>query len=227
MSGRVPKPLQAALTAMLATLGAGGGVYVVQQEHASKLYAEYMSTVAADTSTSDAIKLAMVLGSYYESSFKHIGTPYVDKLGKGQPLTVCNGVTGPEVVAGRYYAPADCYRLEVRKYLDAERIARGALKHWGSYNPWVRASFIDVAYNVPSALAPGTTLLAKANAGDLIGACQQMPRWVFGTVGGVKTRLPGLVERRDTTQELCTEWGRDGHFSAAAVAALGAKETKR
>ena len=141
---------------------------------------------------SPAVVLAMELGSYYESSGRHIGTPYIDKLGKGQPLTVCNGVTGPEVVAGRYYTPADCHRLELRKYHEAERIARAALKHWDAYNVWVQASFIDVAYNVPSALAPDTTLLAMANSGNLAGACQQMPRWVFGTVNGVKTRLPGL-----------------------------------
>ena len=94
MSGRIPKPLQAALAAMIASMGAGGGVYLAEQERTSQLQTQYLHTVAADTSTSDAIKLAMVLGSYYESSFRHIGTPYVDRLGKGQPLTVCNGITG-------------------------------------------------------------------------------------------------------------------------------------
>lgn len=49
---------------------------------------------------SAAVLLAMELGSHFESSGRHIGTPYVDKLGKGQPLTVCNGVTGAGVVAG-------------------------------------------------------------------------------------------------------------------------------
>ena len=36
MSGRIPKPLQAALAAMLASVSAGGGVYLVQQEQTSK-----------------------------------------------------------------------------------------------------------------------------------------------------------------------------------------------
>lgn len=80
MSGRIPKPLHAALAAMLTTMGAGGSVYLAERERTSQLQTEYLRTVAADTSTSDAIKLAMVLGSYYESSFRHIGTPYVDKL---------------------------------------------------------------------------------------------------------------------------------------------------
>ncbi|WP_375708228.1 glycoside hydrolase family protein [Delftia acidovorans] len=64
--------------------------------------------------------------------------------------------------------------------------------------------------------------LSATNAGQLDAACQQMPRWVYGTVNGVPTRLPGLVDRRDATRELCAQWGRDGHFSAALVAAKAA-----
>lgn len=166
---------------------------------------------------SAAVQLAMVLGSHYESSGRHIGTPYVDKLGKGQPLTVCNGVTGPEVVAGRYYTEADCKRLELPKYLLAERQARQALTRWGTYNPWVQASYIDMVYNLGPGVLDGTTIVRLANAGDLVGACMQMPRWVRGTVAGQSVVLPGLVDRRDTTRELCTDWGRDGHFSAGLL----------
>ena len=189
--------------AVALTIGAAGGVathYAVQ-----------------GGPPSDAVVLAMELGSYYESSGRHIGTPYIDRLGKGQPLTVCNGVTGKGVVAGRTYTPDDCKRLELPRYIDAERQARSALQHWRTYNVWVRASFIDVAYNVPSALTTPTTLLALANAGDLTGACMQMPRWVYGTVRGRKQQLPGLVDRRASTRELCAEWGRDGHFSAQTL----------
>lgn len=180
----------------------------------------YVATKEAGPSA--AVTLAREIGLHYESSGRHIGTPYVDRLGRGQPLTVCAGVTGPEVVAGRYYTPEDCERLERPKYREAERQARRALRHWDIYNVWVQASFIDMAYNVPSSLAPDTTVMQLANAGRLDAACLQMPRWVWGTVGGVKTRLPGLVDRRDTTRELCAQWGRDGHFSAALVAAKAA-----
>lgn len=167
---------------------------------------------------SAAVRLAMVLGSHYESSGRHIGTPYVDKLGKGQPLTVCNGVTGPEVVAGRRYTPADCERLELPKYQAAERDAQRMFVHWHSYNVWVQASILDMIYNLGAGAIAGSTLLAKANAGDLAGACQQMPRWVRGTVDGRSVVLPGLQDRRATTRELCAEWGRDGHFSARLLA---------
>lgn len=166
---------------------------------------------------SASVLLAMELGSHFESSGRHIGTPYVDKLGKGQPLTVCNGVTGAGVVAGRHYTPDDCKRLEMPRYLAAERQARAALRHWGTYNTWVQASILDMLYNMGPDSLKGSTLVKLANAGDLVGACEQMPRWVYGTVNGRKTRLAGLAERRDTTRELCAEWGRDGHFSAGIL----------
>lgn len=184
------------------TMGAAGGT----------------ATHYAAQQPSSAIVLAMELGSHYESSGRHIGTPYVDRLGKGQPLTVCNGVTGPEVVAGRYYTQDDCKRLELPKYRQAETAAARMFTHWGSYNVWVRASIIDMVYNLGAGALQGSTLLAKGNAGDLVGMCEQMPRWVRGTVNGQKTVLPGLVDRRDTTRELCAEWGRDGHFSAGLLA---------
>lgn len=167
---------------------------------------------------SAAVTLAREIGLHYESSGRHIGTPYIDRLGKGQPLTVCAGVTGLEVVAGRYYTPEDCERLERLKYREAERQARRALRHWDTYNVWVQASFIDMAYNVPSAMEPSTTVMRLANAAQLDAACEQMPRWVYGTVNGVPTRLPGLVDRRDATRELCAQWGRDGHFSVDLLA---------
>jgi lysozyme len=177
---------------------AGGGAYVASQP-------------------SVEVVLAMELGRHFESSGRHIGTPYVDRLGRGQPLTVCNGITGPDVVAGRYYAPEDCHRLELPRYRQAEKQAKARLRYWDTYNPWVRASFIDMVFNLGPSALDGTTIQRLANAGDLPSACAQMPRWVYGTVAGQRTKLPGLEARRDTTRELCAEWGRDGHFSAGLL----------
>lgn len=167
---------------------------------------------------SDAVVLAMELGSHYESSGRHIGTPYRDTIGKGQPWTVCNGVTGPDVVPGRYYSADDCRRLELPRYLEAERWAKREFAFWGSYNVWVRASMLDMIYNLGAPAVAGSTLLRLANAGNLDAACEQMPRWVRGTVDGRSVVQPGLVDRRSATRELCAQWGRDGHFSAGLIA---------
>ena len=205
MSGRIPKPLQAALAAMLASVSAGGGVYLVQQEQTSKAQTEYLQTVAADTSTSDAIKLAMVLGSYYESSFRHIGTPYVDKLGKGQPLTVCNGITGAGVVAGRYYTPADCYRLEVGRYKEAEAFLAKSVPTYNAATVFQQAVALDFIHNKGAGAFSTSTYRRKWIAGDVVGACRENERWTRGTVGGVKVVLPGLKGRGDANSDLCAE----------------------
>lgn len=174
--------------------GAGTGAYVYNQD-------------------TPEVLLAHEMGAYFESSGKHIGTPYVDKNGAGQPWTVCNGITGSDVIPGKYYSETECKDLELKHLRKAEKLAKSRLKYWDSYNVWVRASFIDVAYNLPAMLDPSTTLMNLANSGQLEAACNQMPRWVFGTVGGQKVRLGGLVIRREANNELCSEWGRDGHFS--------------
>ena len=204
MSGRIPKPLQAALAAMLASISAGGGVYLVQQEQTSKAQTEYLQTVAADTSTSDAIKLAMVLGSYYESSFRHIGTPYIDKLGKGQPLTVCNGITGAGVVAGRYYTPADCYRLELGRYREAEAFLAKGVPTYNAANVLQQATFLDFVHNKGTGAFASSTMRRKLIAGDTVGACRENERWNRGTVRGVSVVLPGLKIRADANSDLCT-----------------------
>ena len=205
MSGRIPKPLQAALAAMIASMGAGGGVYLAEQERTSQLQTEYLQTVAADTSTSDAIKLAMVLGSYYESSFRHIGTPYVDKLGKGQPLTVCNGITGAGVVAGRYYTPADCYRLEVGRYKEAEAFLAKSVPTYSAANVFQQAVGLDFIHNKGAGAFSTSTYRRKWVAGDTVGACRENERWNKGTVNGVLTVLPGLQLRGNANSDLCAE----------------------
>lgn len=166
---------------------------------------------------SAAVVLAQEIGYHFESSGRHIGTPYIDHVGKGKPWTVCAGITGPSVDPKRYYTREDCKKLELPHYIAAEKLAKKNLKYWSTYNPYVQASFIDMGFNVPSALAPTTTIMKHANAGQLDLACQQMPRWVYGTAEGRSVRLNGLVDRRGTTAELCLEWGRTGHFSASLL----------
>lgn len=204
---KIPAALRSGLMA-LAMLTAGGGGYMASQYANSVAQAmaeknQYIQAVAADPVASEAVKIAMVMGSYYESSYRHIGTPYVDKLGKGQPLTVCNGITGRAVVAGRYYTPADCYALERSRYLAAERNAMGMFRLWSTYTPLQQAVFIDFIHNKGEGALYTSTLLRKANAGDVVGACRENPRWNRGTVNGVSVVLPGLQARGDANGEIC------------------------
>ncbi|MGF6211743.1 glycoside hydrolase family protein [Comamonas sp. 4034] len=204
---KVPKLLAESLFGLMLLMGAGGGIYLNNQAAVQQAQSnEYAQAVAADSSTSMAVKIAMVMGHYYESSNRHIGTPYVDKVGKGQPLTVCNGVTGAGVTAGKYYSPRDCYELERARYIQTEAAVAPMLRYWSSYDPFVQATFIDFGWNKPLASFKTSTMRAKANAGDLLGACAENPRWNKGTVQGVQVVLPGLQIRGDSNGELCAEW---------------------
>ena len=204
MPYKVPKALAGSLAALV-MLAAGVSIQNAEPTPEA-LRNEYIQAVAADTSTSMAVKIAMVMGSQYESSGKHIGKPYVDKLGRGQPLTVCNGVTGPEVVAGRYYTPADCYQLEKRRYLRAEAAAARLLRYWQTYDDFTKATFIDFVWNKGEQKLEISTMRAKANSGDLVGACRENPNWNKGTKNGVLQVLPGLQIRGDSNGEICAAW---------------------
>lgn len=212
---KVPKFLASSLAALalLAGLGGGGAILIQDQpleapaaELQQALADQYVQAVAADPTTSQAVKVAMVLGSFYESSGKHIGKPYVDRLGRGQPLTVCNGITGAGVVAGKWYSPYECYQLEKGRYLASERIAKRLLVHWVSYDPLVQGQFIDFLHNKGEGAFAGSTMLRKANAGDLHGACRENSRWNKGTVAGMLQVLPGLQLRGNGNGEICNLW---------------------
>jgi len=65
--------------------------------------------------------------------------------------------------------------------------------------PLTRAAFGSFVYNVGAGAFNRSTLLRKARAGDWVGACNELPRWVYA--GG--RQLPGLVARRQAERELC------------------------
>lgn len=201
------------LLALAMLTGGGGAFYAQHQGEVARAEVQaaaadpYVQAVARDTSTSDAVKIAMLMGHLYESSGKHVGTPYIDTLGRGQPLTVCNGITGAGVVAGKWYTPADCYELEKGRYLQAERAAKRLFAYWDSYDAITQATFLDFIHNKGDGALAASTMLRKANAGDVQGACRENPKWNKGTVKGVLTVLPGLKDRADTNAGFCLDGG--------------------
>ncbi len=61
------------------------------------------------------------------------------------------------------------------------------------------AAYSSFTYNVGGNAFKSSTLLRKLNAGDRVGACNELSRWVYAK--GVK--LPGLIKRRAAERELC------------------------
>lgn len=203
MKSKIPSSLRAGLAALLIATTGGYATYTYVDGQAQEVTRnQYVMAAAADKGTSQAVKLAMVMAAYYESSYRHIGTPYVDKLGKGQPLTVCNGLTGAGVVAGRYYTPADCYRLERVRYVAYEQRMKQE-PYWVLLTDMQKATVLDFLHNKGEAAFASSTMRRKLVAGDAVGACRENLRWTRGTVNGVSTVLPGLTVRGEANTELC------------------------
>ena len=213
MASAVNKFIASRLLAVLISAGTASAVgtfYIIQdntnvtpQELSQAQQDKYVQAVIEDDSTSLAVKLAMVMGWYYESSGKHIGTPYVDKLGKGQPLTVCNGITGKKVIAGKYYSERECYELEKEVYVESEKGLKRLNRNWEVTPVLTQATLIDFVHNKGIGAYSTSTMRKKVGLSDFVGACKENPKWNKGTIGGVLTVLPGLKARADSNQEIC------------------------
>lgn len=120
--------------------------------------------------------------------------PYKDVAGV---WTVCDGHTGNDIVKGKKYTDRECDRLMWTDIQPVKRVVDSLVKvPLGEYQ---RASLYSFTYNVGTSAFSKSTLLKRLNAGDQVGACEEMRRWVYA--GGMKWK--GLQNRRDMERSLC------------------------
>lgn len=122
-------------------------------------------------------------------------TAYKDIVGV---WTVCYGET-KGVSRGDSYTPEACETMlasELQSYADGLGRCLTAEVPEGA-----GAAFISWTYNVGVGAACRSTLVRKANAGDLFGACDELLRW--NKAGGRVVR--GLTNRRMAERELCLD----------------------
>lgn len=113
-------------------------------------------------------------------------------------LTICDGDTN-DVRPGQVETNAGCDR-RLRDNLAAYEA--GLDKCMTAIVPAkVKAAFISWTYNVGVGAACGSTLVRKANAGDILGACNELPKW--NRAGG--RVVQGLTNRRAAEQAMCLE----------------------
>jgi GH24 family phage-related lysozyme (muramidase) len=119
-------------------------------------------------------------------------------------LTVCYGST-TNVQKGVKYSLDEC-----KARLDDDM--RAAIAQVDACAPGlpvpVLAAFGDAVYNIGPKIACDTahsTAARLLKAGDIEGACRQLPRWDKASVGGVMVSLPGLTKRRAKEMDLCME----------------------
>lgn len=127
---------------------------------------------------------------------QHEGTvlrTYRDPIGI---VTACTGHTGPELKMGQTFTREQCEDMlykDLAKHADALGCVRQPL------TDGQRAAFLSFAFNVGEGAFCGSTLVRKANAGDMAGACAELSRWAYA--GG--KQLPGLIKRRAAERQLC------------------------
>lgn len=109
--------------------------------------------------------------------------------------TIGYGSTGPDIYKGLVWTKA---QAETRMLSDADKYLSAARKLCPGLSGARLAAVADFAYNLGAARLAGSTLRRKVNAGDIEGAADQFPRWVFA--GGIK--LSGLILRRDAERNL-------------------------
>ena len=125
-------------------------------------------------------------------------TAYWDRF--GEVWTVCSGETRG-VQEGDTYTPAECDAMLAEGILDFERQLDACLTNEDAIPVNAKVAFVSWAYNVGTGAACRSTLVRKANAGDLIGACNELPRW--NRSGGQVIR--GLSNRRGAERAMCLD----------------------
>ncbi|KTS73053.1 MULTISPECIES: lysozyme [Pantoea] len=126
--------------------------------------------------------------------------PYKDVAGV---WTVCDGHTGSDIIKNKRYTDRECDRLLIRDLKPVEKAVNEMVKV--PLNDYQQAALYSFTYNVGISAFSKSTLLKKMNAGDQVGACEELRRWVYA--GGMKWR--GLMNRRDMERSMCLADGPD------------------
>jgi len=124
-------------------------------------------------------------------------TAYPDALARNIP-TVCYGETRG-VQMGDVYTKAECDAMLAKAVQEFHDGLAKCVPTLPNMPEGVQVAFTSWTYNVGVGAACGSTLARKANAGDLAGACNELPRW--NRAGGRTVR--GLSNRRGAERELC------------------------
>lgn len=120
---------------------------------------------------------------------------YAYKDAVGIP-TICYGYTH-QVMLGQYKPTAECERL-LQYEIEAAYIGLRSCVDV-KLTPGERIAYTSLVYNIGASKFCDSTIVKKLHSGDRVGACQELPKWVYAK----GQRLPGLVKRRDAELKHC------------------------
>ncbi|PKG74803.1 glycosyl hydrolase [Shewanella sp. GutCb] len=119
---------------------------------------------------------------------------YVDPVGI---VTACFGKTGADVELGQTYTQQQCLAMLAS---DLEVYNKQLLSMVpADITPSEHAAYLSFIYNVGANNFSRSTLRKKLIAGDRVGACNQLSRWIYAK----GKKLQGLVNRRESERQLC------------------------
>lgn len=147
----------------------------------------------AQAGVTGVLALAGTLTYFHEGDVRSV---YFDPTGT---LTVCSGHTRSKLELGQVFSEADCTDKFIQDLKVAQADVKACIKT--PLPERTEAALVSFTFWAGRTHLCSSTLAQKANQGDLVGACQELPRWVYSK-GQV---LPGLVTRRKAELKLCLE----------------------
>lgn len=112
-------------------------------------------------------------------------------------LTYCTGAT-ENAVWGKTYTVQECAtQLDYDLTKHAEGISKCV--NFDKLTDGQKIAFVDIAYNIGTAGFCRSTMVKKANAGDLRASCDALLMYRFAA----GRELPGLVKRREIERKIC------------------------
>mgnify|MGYP001386838522 CR=1 FL=1 len=141
-----------------------------------------------------AVSIPVAAASFLSSHEGLVQTPYRDVVGV---ITVCYGHTGADIQVGKQYSKRDCDAILQE---DSAKAYKALLRNVStSLTDGEKIAYISFIFNVGEGAFKKSTLLKKLNAGDHVGACNELSKWVYA--GGKKWN--GLVKRREAERQIC------------------------
>lgn len=161
-----------------------------------------MATKKAAAGISAATAAAITLAVPFVSKWEGLWiTAKIDTIGTDQPVTVCYGATRaeiPDLQVGQKFTAEECKALLAKSLPKYSAIVDGCVKV--AIPTSVRAALYSASYNAGAGAVCKSPMVAKANAGNLNGACEAFKSWYIRARGVV---VKGLVNRRADESKLC------------------------
>jgi len=157
--------------------------------------------------TATALAVALLWASLIGSE-KRVYLPYLDVFGV---LTVCAGITGPGVTAGRTYSDMECDLLE-GDYITRMLARLGSCVQRTDLVLHQVVAWGHFAYNVGNVGFCKSTAASYLNSNRDAEACDQIMRWTWGTSRRTGARIDcsvrankcyGLYDRRLRERAMC------------------------